>query len=540
MKPAGASPQQRTLIVAGCALILPVILVLVLLIRDQFEARRAQVESDALDIAREIAVVTDARLGADLQVMRVLSVSPALARGDLSALRERAATILETNPGWTSLKLVDRRAGAVVVTTDPDNPEAPAIPEDLTFAGRIGGVERDGPGCPCVSLYMPTPMMDGHALVVTLDPLIFQRMMLQRVSADVVAAVVDRDGRFAARSLDYSERVGLPATSYVRKAVARGGVGFYEGRTYEGLANVSAFATAPLSGWSAHVAIDRALIAGPRTLSVVAMLAGSIVALAVGGVMIFYAFKEFALRRREEARMLELQKAEAIGQFTGTVVHDFRNLLAVMQASLNLIDRNTAEDRTREAVRLAREALDRGARLTSQLLSFARSDEAQGEIGSVDLPALVARIDDMLRKLLGGRIELVVRIGPGARLVLANADQLELALVNLAANARDAIGGPGRVTLTAERDGDRVRLRFADTGPGFPPEVLPELFRPYFTTKPPGKGTGLGLAQVAGAVRQAGGEISAENGPDGGGVFVLTLRAADAGANAEQPAGSAE
>ncbi len=527
MRISGASPLQRTLIVAGCALILPVILVLAFLIHAQFRAREAAVEADALALARELAVMTDARFAADLQVMRVLSVSPTLARSDLPALRERAQTILETNPGWTSLKLVDADAGAVVVTTDPDDRSIPTIPVGLTFAGQIGGVVRDGRGCPCVTLYIPTPLMAGHVLVVTINPIVFQTMMLRRLPQDVVAAIVDREGRFAARSLDYGDRVGLPATDFVRAAAARGDTGFYDGTTYEGLVNVSAFATAEASGWSAHVAIDRALIAGPRTLGVVAVLAGSIIALAVGGVMIFYAFKEFALRRREEARMLELQKAEAIGQFTGTVVHDFKNLLAVMQASLNMIDRKTAEEETRATVRMARELLERGARLTNQLLSFARSDGARGEIGVVDLDPLIRRIDDMLRKLLGQRIALDVRIAPDARLVVANADQLELALVNLSANARDAIDGPGRVTISTERVDGAIRVRFADTGPGFPPDVLPDIFRPYFTTKPPGKGTGLGLAQVAGAVRQAGGEVSAGAAPGGGGEFVLTLRAAD-------------
>ncbi len=108
----------------------------------------------------------------------------------------------------------------------------------------------------------------------------------------------------------------------------------------------------------------------------------------------------------------------------------------------------------------------------------------------------------------------------------ANADQIELALLNLAGNARDAMGGRGRLTISAEPDGDMVALRVADTGAGLSPEVLDQLFRPFFTTKDPGKGTGLGLAQVEGAVRNAGGTIEGRNAPGGGAEFVLRLHRA--------------
>ena len=105
----------------------------------------------------------------------------------------------------------------------------------------------------------------------------------------------------------------------------------------------------------------------------------------------------------------------------------------------------------------------------------------------------------------------------------ANADQIELALLNLAGNARDAMGGQGRLTIATEPDGDMIALRVSDTGSGLSPEVQEQLFRPFFTTKDPGKGTGLGLAQVEGAVRNAGGTIDASNLSDGGAEFTLRL-----------------
>ncbi len=243
-----------------------------------------------------------------------------------------------------------------------------------------------------------------HVLTVTLDPSVFQDMMMRKLPPDSVAAIVDRDGLFVARSINYSNRVGTPATVYVREAAANGGKGFYEGRTYEGFVNVTAFAVSPLTGWSAHVAIDRNLIAGPRARASAIMLASAIVALALAGLMVAYALADLAQRRREEAQLLELQKVEAIGRFTGSVVHDFKNLLAVMQAGLNQIARGTAEPKTRERVEMVRAAIGRGTRLTNQLLSFSRADD--GEVGEVDLGDLIEGVEDLVRKTIGQGVEL--------------------------------------------------------------------------------------------------------------------------------------
>src|SRR5690606_15344477 len=115
----------------------------------------------------------------------------------------------------------------------------------------------------------------------------------------------------------------------------------------------------------------------------------------------------------------------------------------------------------------------------------------------------------------------------------ANLDQLELALLNLAINARDALAGPGQFTIATERDRDRVAIAVSDDGPGIPPERRAEVFELYVTTKPAGKGTGLGLAQVAGAMRQADGRVTLTDNPGGGACFLLSLKAGAPPKNAE-------
>ncbi|MCB1371997.1 MAG: hypothetical protein KDJ83_13980 [Rhodobacteraceae bacterium] len=537
------SPLQRVLIIAGAAVLLPVIAVLALLLRNEFADRQAAVEQSALENAHVLIELADALLRGDLQTMRVLATSVPLVTGDLATARDRAAVVLDANPGWTSIALSDAATGQVKFEVGRAGPGAAA--QGAPFAapppgGSVGGVERVGANCPCVRLQMSVLLQPRNVLRVTLDPAIFQDIMMRRLPAGAVGAIVDRNGLFVARSLDYADRVGTPATSFVQEAVARGGEGFYEGRTYEGLVNVTAYASSPTSGWSAHVAIDRALVSGPRARASAIMLGGSIIALAIGGLMVAYALADLALRRREEAQLLELQKVEAIGRFTGTVVHDFKNLLAVMQAGMNQIARDTREPRTRERIEMVRAAIQRGTRLTNQLLSFSRADG--GEVCEVDLHALIADLEDLIRKTIGRGVELEVRIAPDARAVRANADQIELALLNLAGNARDAMEGSGRMTITAEPEpeGEMIALRVADTGPGFAPEVLEQLFRPFFTTKDPGKGTGLGLAQVEGAVRNAGGTIEAQNAEGGGAEFILHLPRARSGAPAATPDRAAE
>jgi signal transduction histidine kinase len=269
------------------------------------------------------------------------------------------------------------------------------------------------------------------------------------------------------------------------------------------------------------VAIDRSLIDGPRAFAIAAMLLGVIFAILIASGMIAFAVRDFALRREEEKRLLEFQKAEAIGHFTSTTIHDFTNILAIVDSGLNQIVRGTSEQRTKDMVELVRNATERGARLTRQLLKFVRHDDQ--EIGTVDLEVLFDGLHDMLTRSLGNGVDIRIRIDPKARFVLANANQLEFAFINLAVNARDAMGGEGSFSVATDVSGDMVEVTVTDTGPGIAPAVRQQIFDPLFTTKEPGKGTGLGLAQVASAVEGAGGSVEARDGAQGGACFVLRL-----------------
>ena len=258
--------------------------------------------------------------------------------------------------------------------------------------------------------------------------------------------------------------------------------------------------------------------------------------------------EETAQRLRVEETARQGQKLEAMGRLTGSVAHDFNNLLAVVahNAFLLKMDSLNADARTKAMTRIER-AVESGTALTRQLLSFTRRQALRPEVMSLQerLPALA----DMLHTALGSRIQCVVSVAPETQLIEADGAELELALLNLAVNAKDASPRGGLVTITArnatqdEWTGDTrpgVVIKFADTGNGIAPELLERAFEPFFTTKPVGEGTGLGLAQVHGFCTRAGGTARIESVPGKGTTVRLYLPAARQDAVTQAPAPRAE
>lgn len=522
----GLTPLQRLLVVVGGALLLPAVVLIALQMNAVYRLDLNHAEVQTTASADALVILADARVKADLAALRILSTSTILGASDIDAAIRRAEGAIEQTPGWVSLSLTDVAARRVIFRATAYGPQrgqgAPFIPASVPpWSGQIDGVERTGPDCPCVRLHMAVRARPGHVLTAVIDPVVFQRILLERLPDDAVAAIVDRDGEFLARSVDYSARVGTPATEYVLDAVARGGRGIYRGTTYEGFTNYTGYATSDLTGWSAHVAVNSALFDLPRARANLVLLLGAVTALLVAGGLTAYAIRDMVARRREERRMFELQKAEAVAGFTASVVHDFRNILAVVQSGLKMISRRTAEPETEKLAKVVLDALSRGTRLTNQLLSFVRQDTA--EVSPVDLADLIGGVDTLLRQAAGGTCS-VELIHPASGVVVnANADQIELALLNLVINARDAMDGHGRIRIAVTASGGRAEISVSDSGPGVPLAAQAHLFRPFYTTKPPGKGTGLGLAQVAGAARQAGGCVRVETSDSGGARFVVAM-----------------
>ncbi|WP_052629458.1 response regulator [Pseudoxanthomonas suwonensis] len=231
--------------------------------------------------------------------------------------------------------------------------------------------------------------------------------------------------------------------------------------------------------------------------------------------------EEIGVRRQAEAALQQAQKMESIGQLTGGIAHDFNNLLQVISGNLQLLSKDTAGNpRAEQRVQNALAGVSRGSRLAAQLLAFGRRQPLEPKV--INVGRFVRGLDDMLRRALGEEIEIETTISGGLWNTLADPGQVENALLNLAINARDAMGGRGRLTIEVGnaflddnyvrlhadvRAGQYVMLAVTDTGCGIPQHILDKVFEPFFTTKPEGKGTGLGLSMVYGFARQSDGHV---------------------------------
>jgi PAS domain S-box-containing protein len=227
-----------------------------------------------------------------------------------------------------------------------------------------------------------------------------------------------------------------------------------------------------------------------------------------------------AEREKVEALLRQSQRMEALGQLTGGVAHDFNNLLQVISGNLQLLAKDIAGNaRAETRVQNALAGVSRGSKLASQLLAFGRRQPLEPKV--VNVGRFIKGMDDMLRRALGEEIEIETVVSGGLWNTQIDPGQIENAILNLAINARDAMGGRGRLTIEAgnallddryalQHDvaaGQYVMLAVTDTGSGIPPEILERVFDPFFSTKPEGKGTGLGLSMVYGFVKQSGGHI---------------------------------
>jgi len=254
--------------------------------------------------------------------------------------------------------------------------------------------------------------------------------------------------------------------------------------------------------------------------------------------------KREARLRLDESReqLFRAQKMEALGQLTGGLAHDFNNLLTAILGACELALRNIGDpDKVKRMLDGVRGSAQRGANLTKQLLAFARAQPL--EIKQIDLKQFFSDVATLVRPSLRSDIDVVTEISDQLWPIDADAGALELALLNLAFNARDAMTAGGTLRISVHNEvlhnefeglnGEHVVLRVSDTGSGMPPEVMDRVFEPFFTTKSFGEGTGLGLSQVFGFAKQIGGAVTVDSKLGEGATFAIYLPASR-GANADQ------
>ena len=224
---------------------------------------------------------------------------------------------------------------------------------------------------------------------------------------------------------------------------------------------------------------------------------------------------EIAERERVQAALLHVQKMESLGRLTGGIAHDFNNLLHAVNMSLDMIARRSGEPVVAAMATRAKGPVGRGASLTRQLLSFARRQTLVAR--HTDVAGLVSGIKDLVELSVGSDVRVMLQTDDAPAWAGLDANQLEMAILNLTGNARDAMPDGGELRLSVRRTrlgdgavapGDYVVVSVADTGEGIAPNLLGKVFDPFFTTKPLGQGTGLGLSQVYGFAKQSGGHAT--------------------------------
>jgi signal transduction histidine kinase/DNA-binding response OmpR family regulator len=246
-----------------------------------------------------------------------------------------------------------------------------------------------------------------------------------------------------------------------------------------------------------------------------------------GAAVVFGTLLDNTERRALEEALGHARKMETVGQLTGGVAHDFNNLLTVILGNVDLIQRRCGEDFPfARQVKAVRQATERGAALTRQLLAFSRRQRL--DPAAVDLNELVRDFTPLIRQAVGDAVSVSLDLAEAPAFVHIDPAQLESALLNLAVNARDAMEGAGDLAIAIKaQPGGLHRLVVRDTGPGMPPGVASRIFEPFFTTKDVGKGSGLGLSQVYGFVRQSGGDVTVTTALGDGAAFEISLPAID-------------
>ena len=318
-------------------------------------------------------------------------------------------------------------------------------------------------------------------------------------------AVFESDQTLAAFNPTFFQLAGLPAS------LAEIGTPFERFRAYEAERSAKLFTPDLLSGDGSHS--TRRVGIADRNLDVYSTSVpddGFLIAVA-----------DVTARVRSEEALRQAQKMEAIGHLTGGVAHDFNNLLQVISANLDLASGDAASNpRLSARLKNAEAAVERGSRLTAQLLAFARRQALEPR--AINPGRLVQEMTDMLRRALGERIEVESAVAGGLWNTFADPNQVQNAILNLAINARDAMPSGGKLTIEVSNAflddeyaaqhaevaaGQYVMIAVSDTGVGMAPDVIARAFEPFFTTKGEGQGTGLGLSQVYGFVKQSGGHV---------------------------------
>ncbi len=583
------------------SVLVPGLLGLSWMVLSTLKAERAANERLLRDTSRALSLVVDRELARRATIGQVLAQSRwldgALGPAEQAGFEDQARRALAGIDGWIELhgsggRILDTRSDAVA---DVEGLSPPLADGFSLVALRLAGT-------PDAHAALVQPVIrQGQTLYnlhVSLRPREMQAIIdRQGLPEGWVGAVIDNEGQVVARHPHGERHVGRLATADLRQHMSQATEGLTESVSLDGVRSMAFFSRSPM-GWTYVSAMPKAQFAGAASQAVIHIVVGALVLLALSMAAAtwlarriaepVHALKDAALllqagdavavrstglvecdevvlalaeasetirhgrddlerqvqdavqqTRLAEQRISQGQRVEALGRLTGGVAHDFNNLLGVISNSAHLMQRHPTVARELQGpVSATLRAVNLGSQLTQHLMRFAGQRPVSPR--ALHLTQALPDAQDLLSSVLGRRVEVSVRVEPGTLPVQADPGELELALINLALNARDAMPRGGQLRLQA-RNADAEDLRslqgplsdgrpfvlmtVGDTGTGMPPEVVEHAFDPFFTTKPLGQGTGLGLSQVHGFCVQAGGSARIDSTPGLGTTVSLLLPA---------------
>ena len=526
----GMSELRRSAWLVVAAAVVPLLLFVIM--QAGFDARnqRANARSNALATSEAMAVAMDGEVRRIISGIDAVGTITALRNDDATAFRARATELVALNDGWRAVTLIDVETGKLLESSsDASYAIHTTVDGPPGLKPRFIGFVR-GPGCPCLLFdrLAAGPPDTRWAVRVLVSNAGLMRLMPSPTGPYPVSAITDSSGRFLARSVLGDVRFGNPGSTYLRKAVAsQQAVGTYRGFTLEGVENYTAFARSPLTGWTSHVALPSEAIDSPTRRFVSSIGLAALLSLLLAAILIWFALRQVAEARRLSERLQQAQKLEALGQLTGGIAHDFNNLLTPVVGALDFVARKPGLDpASKRLLDGALASARRAGKLTAQLLAFSRRQKLV--IEPIDIAGMFDELRDLLRQSVGTGHELHLVQNDRSLCALSDLSQLELAILNLALNARDASPEGSAITITATSSGTpedgQVVITVRDEGSGMDATTRQRAIEPFFTTKEVGRGTGLGLAQVFGTAAQSGGDLRIESEPGAGTEIFLSLR----------------
>ena len=534
---------------------------------------------DVQKVADSVGSIVEREVDKRFFMAKTLSFSNSLNAGDLERFYEEAKGATQGTDSWVMLLSAEQQ---MLDTYRPYDPQlsisisegSPWLEsgEDVYFSMKgpvllkpvIGVAAAHGASRP------------GYSVVVAFDPAVLQSIVSNQVGPHgALVTVMDKHLRVLARSVNPSKWLGQEVTTPVRQRVLDGKWGFGQGFTLDNIPSLTYLSQPNRYGWYTIVAVPVAALneqARKAALNAVGLAGGLLavsllcalyVARSIGRPIlalqsaaeeltqeqvpapmktglfetdqVAQALRDAGLRAREsteilearvndavartadvQAKLAESQKREAVGRLAGGIAHDFNNLLQTISAALHLLSATTPDGPPRRMLDSASRATGKATSLVKQMLAFGRAHTLEPE--PVDLSDFVLKVGELSAKAAGVNVTLRAHIEPGLTAVFVDPTQLELALLNLIFNARDAMRESGQIEIRAALADARhaglpesmhrhfVQLEVKDDGPGMDAATLQKAFDPYFTTKPVGAGSGLGLAQVLSFARQSGGD----------------------------------